>query len=162
MNLVRKRVTYANVMSSIAVFLVLGGAAFAAATTELPKNSVGTKQLKKNAVVGSKVKNGSLTGADINLSTLGAVPSATNANHATSADSATNATNAANANHATSADSAQNALSFAGTTQQFIKYRASAGAGTTTIFSGWWTDNHSGVQRDGPWRGGLHSGYRYQ
>jgi len=44
---VRKRLTYANVMSSIAVFLVIGGgAAFAA----LGKNTVGTKQLKRNAV----------------------------------------------------------------------------------------------------------------
>lgn len=43
---VRQRLSYANVMSTIAVFLVLGGgAAFAA--TQLPKNSVGTKQLKK-------------------------------------------------------------------------------------------------------------------
>lgn len=100
-NFVRRRLTYASVMSSIAVFLVLGGAAFAA--TQLPKNSVGTKQLKKNAVNGSKVKDGSLTGADLNLSTLGTVPSATNANHATSADTATNATNA---NHANIADKA--------------------------------------------------------
>ena len=47
MKQVRKRLTYANVMSSIAVFLVLGtGAAFAA----LGKNTVGTKQLKRNAV----------------------------------------------------------------------------------------------------------------
>jgi hypothetical protein len=81
---IRKRLTYANVMSSIAVFLVLGGAAFAA--TQLPKNSVGTKQLKKNAVTaaklhknavtkakiaagavnGSKIADGSVTGADIN------------------------------------------------------------------------------------------------
>ncbi|HET8813407.1 MAG TPA: hypothetical protein VFM51_00440, partial [Solirubrobacterales bacterium] len=70
---IRKRLTYANVMSSIAVFVVLGGAAFAA--VQLPKNSVGTKQLKKNAVskakikknavVGSKVQNGSLSAADI-------------------------------------------------------------------------------------------------
>ena len=48
MKQIRKRLTYANVMSSIAVFLVIGGAtAFAAG---LAKNSVGTKQLKKNAV----------------------------------------------------------------------------------------------------------------
>jgi hypothetical protein len=46
---IRKRLTYANVMSSLAVFLVLGGgAAFAA--TQLPKNSVGTRQLQANAV----------------------------------------------------------------------------------------------------------------
>ena len=62
MKQIRKRLTYANVMSSIAVFIVLGGAAFAA--TQLPKNSVGTKQLKKNAVNSSKVKDHSLKAAD--------------------------------------------------------------------------------------------------
>jgi hypothetical protein len=38
---IRKRLTYANVMSSIAVFLVLGGAT-ALAAGQLGKNSVGT------------------------------------------------------------------------------------------------------------------------
>lgn len=97
MHRIRKRLTYANVMSSIAVFLLLGGAAYAAG--QLPKNSVGTKQLKKNAVIGSKVKDASLTGADINLSSLGSVPSAT---HASSSDNATHATNADNATNANS------------------------------------------------------------
>lgn len=100
MHQIRKRLTYANVMSSIAVFIVMGGAAYAA--VQLPKNSVGTKQIKKNAVIGSKVKNGSLTGADINASTLGNVPSATNANHASAADSASHATSADNATGASS------------------------------------------------------------
>jgi hypothetical protein len=55
-----KRLTYANVMSSIAVFLVLGGAtAFAAG--QLGKNSVGTKQIKKGAVTEAKIKDGSVT-----------------------------------------------------------------------------------------------------
>lgn len=54
MKQISKRLTYANVMSSIAVFLVLGGAAVAA--TQLPKNSVGTRQLKKNAVNTAKLK----------------------------------------------------------------------------------------------------------
>lgn len=62
MKRLRASLTYANVMSSIAVFLVLGGAAFAA--TQLPKNSVGPKQLKKNAVNSSKVKNHSLKAVD--------------------------------------------------------------------------------------------------
>jgi len=80
-------------MSSIAVFLILGGAtAFAAkkigssglkanavTTAKIKREAVTTKKIKKNAVVGAKVKDGSLTGADINLSTLGTVPSATNA-----------------------------------------------------------------------------------
>jgi hypothetical protein len=95
---IRKRLTYANVMSSIAVFLVLGGGA-AIAADQLAKNSVGKKQLKanavtkakikknavtnrkiaKDAVTGDKVKDASLTGADINLGTLGTVPTATTA-----------------------------------------------------------------------------------
>jgi hypothetical protein len=101
-NKIRKRLTYANVMSSIAVFLVLGGAtAFAASS--LGRNSVGTKQLKRNsvtaakikknavttaklkngAITGAKVKDQSLTGSDINLGTLGKVPSAASADNAT-------------------------------------------------------------------------------
>jgi hypothetical protein len=64
MKSVRKRLTYANVMSSIAVFLVLGGAtAFAAG--QLGKNTVGSKQLKKNAVVAAKIKAGAITAAKI-------------------------------------------------------------------------------------------------
>jgi hypothetical protein len=60
----RKRLTYANVMSSISVFLILGGAtAFAA--SQLDKNSVGTKQLKKNAVTAAKVKKNAVTSAKI-------------------------------------------------------------------------------------------------
>jgi hypothetical protein len=55
---IRKRLTYANVMSSIAVFLVIGGAtAFAA----LGKNTVGSKQLKKNAVTAAKIKKNAVT-----------------------------------------------------------------------------------------------------
>jgi hypothetical protein len=60
-NQLRKRLTYANVMSSIAVFLVLGGAtAFAA--SQLGKNSVGSKQLKKNSVTKVKIKKGAVSG----------------------------------------------------------------------------------------------------
>src|SRR3982750_3082011 len=54
----RLRLTYANVASTLALFIALGGVSYAAVT--LPKNSVGSKQLKKNAVTASKVKNGSL------------------------------------------------------------------------------------------------------
>jgi hypothetical protein len=78
----RKRLTYANVMSSIAVFLVLGGGAAYAAkkigSNQLKANSVTTAKIKKNAVTGAKVKNKSLTGSDINLAKLGTVPNASN------------------------------------------------------------------------------------
>jgi hypothetical protein len=47
------RLTYANVMATIAVFIALGGAGYAA--IKLPKNSVGAKQLKKGAVTPAKI-----------------------------------------------------------------------------------------------------------
>lgn len=47
---IRKRLTYANVMSSIAVFLVLGGGAAMASSHLLPANSVGPRQLQPRAV----------------------------------------------------------------------------------------------------------------
>jgi hypothetical protein len=85
---ISKRLTYANVMSSLAVFLVLGGATALAAG--LAKNSVGTKQLKKNAVTAAKIKKNAVTttkikkdavtGAKVNEGTLGTVPSAAIAN----------------------------------------------------------------------------------
>jgi hypothetical protein len=59
----RSRLTYANVMATIGVFLALGGGAYAA--IKLPTNSVGPRQLQKNSVTGTKVKNGSLTAADL-------------------------------------------------------------------------------------------------
>jgi hypothetical protein len=65
----RKRLTYANVVSSIALFLVLGGgAAFAA--SQLGKNSVGSKQLKKNAVTSAKIKKNAVTGAKVKPGSL--------------------------------------------------------------------------------------------
>ena len=78
----------ALIISVIALLVALGGTSYAALNS-LPKNSVGTKQLKNNAVTTSKIANGAVTGAKVKLSTLGTVPSATNAGHATSADSAT-------------------------------------------------------------------------
>lgn len=64
MKQIRMRLTYANVMSSLAVFLVLGGAtAFAA--SQLGKNSVGTNQLKKNSVTAAKIKKEAVTEAKI-------------------------------------------------------------------------------------------------
>jgi hypothetical protein len=77
------------VTATLALFLALGGGAYAA--IHLPRNSVGTKQLKKGAVTAAKVRNGSLTGTQINASTLGTVPNAT---HAGAANSATKAANA--------------------------------------------------------------------
>jgi Collagen triple helix repeat (20 copies) len=54
MKRLRGKFTYANVISTICLFLLLGGgAAFAA--TQLPKNSVGSKQIVKGAVTPAKL-----------------------------------------------------------------------------------------------------------
>jgi hypothetical protein len=70
----RPKLSYANVVSTLCLFLLLGSAG-AYAASKLKANSVGTKQIKANAVNGSKVADNSLTGADINASTLN-LPSA--------------------------------------------------------------------------------------
>jgi hypothetical protein len=92
----RPKLTYANVMATIAVFIALGGVSYAA--FKPPKNSIGAKQLKKNAVTtvkikneavtGAKVKKGTLTGTQIDSTTLGTVPTAKSASTATTANTA--------------------------------------------------------------------------
>jgi hypothetical protein len=84
---VRKYLTYSNVMVTVLTFVVLGGGAYAA--VHLKKNSVKSKQIKDGQVmtqdlaegaIGSReVADGSLQGADIDESTLGEVPNATDA-----------------------------------------------------------------------------------
>jgi hypothetical protein len=58
----RRKLSYANVMSTLGVFIALGGVSYAA--VELPKDSVGSKQLKADAVKSKKVLDGSLLAAD--------------------------------------------------------------------------------------------------
>jgi hypothetical protein len=75
----RPRLTYANVVATLALFIALGGTSYAA--LKLSENSVGARQLKKNPVItakikkegvtAAKVKKGTLTGIQINPSTLG-------------------------------------------------------------------------------------------
>ncbi|HEX3735750.1 MAG TPA: hypothetical protein VHU86_11440 [Solirubrobacterales bacterium] len=55
MKTLRGKLTYANVVSTLCLFLLLGGGAAYAATEVLPKNSVGTKQLKTEAVTPKKL-----------------------------------------------------------------------------------------------------------
>ena len=62
------RLTYANVVATLALFVALGGGAYAA--TKLPKNSVGAAQIKKNAVTSAKVKDGSLLARDFGANQL--------------------------------------------------------------------------------------------
>lgn len=55
--------SYANVMSTLALFLALGGVGYAA--TQLPRNSVGAAQLRPGAVTGAKIRAGAVTGAAV-------------------------------------------------------------------------------------------------
>jgi hypothetical protein len=60
----RPRLTYANVVATLALFVALGGGAYA--TFSLPANSVGTKQLKDRAVTPNK-----LSGSTVRFLTRG-------------------------------------------------------------------------------------------
>jgi hypothetical protein len=53
---------YANVVSTLALLVALGGTSYAAA--KLPDNSVGSAQIKKNAVKTTHVKDGTLKASD--------------------------------------------------------------------------------------------------
>lgn len=104
----RGRLTYANVVSTLALFLVVAGGT-AVAADHLAKNSVGTAQIKMGAVTAAKIKNGAVTGAKIKLATLGTVPSAATASSASTATTAGSANSAKSAGHAATADSATSA-----------------------------------------------------
>jgi hypothetical protein len=88
------KLTYANVVATIALFGVLGGGAYAA--FRVPPNSVGSRQLKAKAVTGGKIANATIsggkiepetiTGANVKMSALGTVPQAANATNADNAN----------------------------------------------------------------------------
>ena len=90
---IRSRLTYANVVSTLCLFILLGAGAYAAG---LAPNSVKSKHIKDGhvqnqdlanpAVNGSKVFPDTLGGEHIDESTLGAVPNATNAADAADAE----------------------------------------------------------------------------
>lgn len=68
MHRIRARLSFANVVSLIALFVALGGSSYAAVT--LVRNSVGAKQIKAGAVRSSEVKNGSLLRKDFKAGQL--------------------------------------------------------------------------------------------
>jgi hypothetical protein len=68
---IRAKLTYANLVSSLCLFLLLGsGVAYAAG--HLAKNSVGTRQLKNDSVTAAKIEDGAVTGAKVKDGSLGA------------------------------------------------------------------------------------------
>jgi hypothetical protein len=133
---------YANVTATLALFLALGGASYAA--VHIGKRTVGTTQLKSGAVstgklqdqavtaqkladqgvtapklglgavTTSKLADGTVTGAKIATATLGVVPSAAHASESDHADRAAHAQQAENAGWAEEAEylDGQNAAAF--------------------------------------------------
>ena len=58
-NAIARRLTFANVMSALALFTALGGASYAA--IKVPSNSVGTKQIRNQAITTRKLDRRLLT-----------------------------------------------------------------------------------------------------
>jgi hypothetical protein len=59
--------TFANVVSLMALFVALSGGAYA---LTIPRNSVGAKQLKRNAVTRSKIRTGAVTSSKVKAGSL--------------------------------------------------------------------------------------------
>jgi hypothetical protein len=64
----RKRLSYSNVIATMALFIALGGAAVAAG---LPNNSVGPRQLRKGAVTTKALARNSVTSGKISQGAVG-------------------------------------------------------------------------------------------
>jgi hypothetical protein len=105
----RIRLTYANVVASVALFIALGGTSVAATAM------INGNKIKRGSIPANRIKKNSLTSTQVNAAKLGTVRSATNATNATNAGHADAATTAgtaaaaANATHATNADQAAHA-----------------------------------------------------
>jgi hypothetical protein len=114
----REKLTYANVMATVAVFLVLGGG------TALAAGAFTGKQKKQVGKIATKVYNARISSASVahanSADTATKAATATKATEATKADSATTAgkattaTSATNATNATNADKAADAERFGG------------------------------------------------
>jgi hypothetical protein len=65
-DVLRKHVTFANVMSIVAVFIALGGSAIALRT-----NSVGSRHIKDDAVKGRHIADGKVKGKDLKERAVG-------------------------------------------------------------------------------------------
>jgi len=71
MRKIRKALSFANVMAAFALFIALGGSAYA--VQQAAKNSVTSKSIRDAAVTGKDVKDDSLTGTDVDEATLSGV-----------------------------------------------------------------------------------------
>jgi hypothetical protein len=102
--MLRTRLTYANVVATLALFIALGGTSVAASTL------ISGSKIKKASIPGDRLKKHTLTSTQVNVAKLGTVPAASHAStadsagHASTADTATSAVSAGTAGHASDAD----------------------------------------------------------
>lgn len=61
----KARMTYANVASTMALVIAIGGGGAAVAASMVPANSVGSRQIVNNSVKSVDLKNGGVTGTDL-------------------------------------------------------------------------------------------------
>ena len=69
MSMLRPKLTFANVMSVLAVFIALSGVGYAA--FKLPKHSVGSRQIKAGAVTKPKLAMGAVSGSKVLNNSIG-------------------------------------------------------------------------------------------
>lgn len=93
----RDRLTYSNVVATLALFIALGGTGYAAAT-------ITSGDIKNRTIRGGDVKKNALGGNEINERKLRTVPRATRAQTAAGADISKNAETANQANNSLNAD----------------------------------------------------------
>jgi hypothetical protein len=83
--MLRARLTYANVMATLAVFIALGGSGYAA-------SKISGKTIKARTIPGKALRKNTITGNEVKEAKLGKVPAAALADSATSATTAGTAT----------------------------------------------------------------------
>jgi hypothetical protein len=86
----RPRLSYANVVATLALVLAVGGTSYAAV-------QLSGKNLKNRTVAGKKLKKNTVTGTEVKEAKLGKVPTASRADTADSAQTAAGASTSANA-----------------------------------------------------------------
>jgi hypothetical protein len=69
---IHRRLNYANVVATLALFIALGGSSYAV-------SKISGSQIRNNSIVGEKLKRNTIGGKRIKESSLGTVPSARNA-----------------------------------------------------------------------------------
>jgi hypothetical protein len=129
---IREKLTYGNVMATIAVFIALGGVTYAA----LPKKSVGTKQLKNKSVSTKKLKNKAVTSKKLADKAVGTAKIAGSA--VTGSKIASNAVQTSDLGNGvvTRAKVADSAIPFLGTLRSTQELRGSFNLGGTAASPG--------------------------